>query len=333
MQVLPREFRETCLLLAALLVAALTTAIDGNAILAAEPARIELRSDEAQGQLQILIDGREALVYQYGPQLDLPHYYPVRSPSGKLLTIQQTDPYPHHRSVWFADTVELAGKRKASFYNALYSRKDAKDPQSPFRDHVRHVKFLPQSIEGNVAKLGMKLVWEMDSNVPVLDEQRQMRIVAWEGGEYFIDLAFTLTASYGDVTFVSDAAHYAWPYVRIHPQFSGDQGGKLINSEGGIGQKGTHNQPARWIDYSNTIEGQAEGLTIFSHGDNPHPHRWLTREYGTFGPRRADDRNGKPFAVKKGETLQQRVGILVHKGDVQSGRVAERYQQYLDGKL
>ncbi len=179
----------------------------------------------------------------------------------------------------------------------------------------------------------MKLVWEMDLNVPVLDEQRQMRIAAWEGGEYFVDLTFTLTASYGDVTFVSDTAHYAWPYVRIHPQFSGDQGGKLINSEGGAGQKGTHNQPARWIDYSNTIEGQAEGLTIFSHSDNPYPHRWLTREYGTFGPRRADDRNGKPFAIKKGETLQQRVGILVHKGDVESGRVADRYQLYLDGKL
>ena len=333
MQVQQRKPPETCLLLAALLVAALGTALGENGLLAAEPARIELKSDEAQGQLQILIDGREALVYQYGQQVDLPHYYPVRSPSGKLLTIQRNDPYPHHRSVWFADTVELAGKRKASFYSALYSRADAKDPQSPFRDHVRHVEFLPQSIKGNVATLGMRLVWEMDLNVPVLDEQRQMRIAAWEGGEYFVDLTFTLTASYGDVTFVSDTAHYAWPYVRIHPQFSGDQGGKLINSEGGVGQKGTHNQPAHWIDYSNTVEGQAEGLTIFSHSDNPYPHRWLTREYGTFGPRRADDRNGKPFTVKKGETLQQRVGILVHTGDVQSGRVAERYQLYLDGKL
>jgi hypothetical protein len=333
MQVQQRKPHETCLLLAALLVAALATALGENGLLAAELARIELKPDEVQGQLQILIDGREALAYQYGQQVDLPHYYPVRSPSGKLLTIQRNDPYPHHRSVWFADTVELAGKRKASFYSALYSRADAKDPQSPFRDHVRHVEFLPQSIEGNVAKLGMKLVWEMDLNVPVLDERRQMRVVAFEGGEYVVDLTFTLTASYGDVTFVSDTAHYAWPYVRIHPQFSGDQGGKLINSEGGAGQKGTHNQPARWIDYSNTIEGQAEGLTIFSHSDNPYPHRWLTREYGTFGPRRADDRNGKPFTVKKGETLQQRVGILVHKGDVESGCVADRYQLYLDGKL
>lgn len=333
MRVQQRSPLQTCLLLAALSVAALATAVDASRVQAAERARIELKSDAAPGQLQILIDGREALVYRYGPQVDLPHYYPVRSPSGKLLTIQQTDPYPHHRSVWFADTVELAGKRKASFYSALYTRTDAKDPQSPFRDRVRHVEFLPQSIEGNAAKVGLKLVWEMDLNVPVLDEQRQMRIVALDGGEYFVDLTFTLTASYGDVTFVSDTAHYAWPYVRIHPQFSGDQGGKLINSEGGVGQKGTHNQPARWIDYSNTIEGQAEGLTMFSHSDNPYPHRWLTREYGTFGPRRADDRNGKPFTVKTGETLQQRVGILVHTGDVQSGRVAERYQLYLDGKL
>ena len=329
----PRCLRPAILVFSLHVVVGIGTALWSSGALAAEPARIELKTDDAQGLFQVLIDGREAFVYQYGPQVDLPHYYPVRSPSGKLLTIEQTDPYPHHRSVWFADTVELAGKRKASFYNALYSRVDPKDPKSPFRDRVRHVEFLPPAVQDNEAKLGMKLVWEMDLNVPVLDEQRQMRIKALEGGEYFVDLTFTLTASYGDVRFVSDTAHYAWPYVRIHPQFSGDQGGKLINSEGGAGQKETHNQPAHWIDYSNAVEGQTEGLAIFSHSDNPYPHRWLTREYGTFGPRRADDRNGKPFVVGKSESLQQRVGILVHKGDVQSGRVAQRYQQYLEGKL
>jgi hypothetical protein len=301
--------------------------------LSAEPARIELKRDGDKGQLQIAIDGREALVYQYGPQVDLPHYFPVRSPSGKLLTIQQTDPYPHHRSVWFADTVELAGQRKVSTYNALYSRVDRNDPKSPFRDHVRHVEFLPETVTGNEAKLGMKLVWEMDLNVPVLDELREMRVVALGDGEYFVDLTFTLTASHGDVTFVSDWAHYAWPYVRICPEFSGEKGGKLVNSEGGTGQNGTNNLPARWVDYSNTVDGVTEGLAIFSHSDNQHPHRWLTREYGTFGPRRHDDRSGKPFPVKKGESLKQRVGILVHTGDVTSGKVAERYQQYVDGKL
>jgi hypothetical protein len=32
-------------------------------------------------------------------------------------------------------------------------------------------------------------------------------------------------------------------------------------------------------------------------------------------------------------SLQQVVGIVVHNGDVKSGQVAERYQQYVAGKL
>jgi len=265
--------------------------------------------------------------------VDLPHFFPVRSPSGKPLTVQQTDPYPHHRSVWFADTVQLAGARKASFYNALYSRADRKDPKSPLGDQIRQVCFSIGPAKGNQAQVGMKLVWVIDQKTPVLDEDRQMRVVALGEGQYLLDLKFTVSAAYGDVTFLSDAAHYAWPYVRMSPEFSVQKGGTMTNSEGGVNQKETNGKPAHWVDYTNTVGGVTEGLAIFSHLANGYPHLWLTRDYGTFGPRRPDPRNGKPFVLKKGESMSQRVGILVHAGDVQSGRVAERYRQYVEGKL
>ena len=182
------------------------------------PARIQC--NQQQGQMQILVDGKEALVYRFGPNVDLPHYFPVRSPSGKPLTVQKTEPYPHHRSFWFADAVQLAGQRKVGFYDALYTQVDRNDPSSPFRDHIRQVEFGPCQSAGNQAELTMKLLWEMDlGKTPVLDELRQMRIVALDKGEYFLDLTFTLTASYGDVAFLSDAVHYAWPFVRISPEF------------------------------------------------------------------------------------------------------------------
>ena len=82
---------------------------------------IEFELSTAPGRLRILIGGQEALVYHYGTNWDLPHFYPVRSPSGKSMTVEKPDPYPHHRSFWFADTVQLEGHRQASFYNALYS--------------------------------------------------------------------------------------------------------------------------------------------------------------------------------------------------------------------
>ena len=107
----------------------------------------------------------------------------------------------------------------------------------------------------------------------------------------------------------------------------------MVNSAGGVNEKGTHDKPARWVDYSNTVGGVAEGLTVFSAPENDHPHRWLTRDYGAFGPRRAEPRNGKPFTLKQGETMRQHVGILVHSGNVNTGRVKERYEQYVGGKL
>jgi hypothetical protein len=299
----------------------------------AEP-RVALKNDPATSRFSIIVDGAEALVYRYGKDIGFVHFYPVWSPSGKAMTVEEAPPYPHHQSFWFADTVQLVGQRKASFYGANYSRVDKKDPKSPFKDQIVHAEFLPEKrIGADQLETGMKLVWQIDQTVPVLDQDIRMRVVALGGGEYFLDMTYRVTAGYGDVNFVSDAVHYAWPYVRMHPQFSVDKGGQITNSEGGINQAGTCTKDAHWIDYSNTIAGTAEGLAIFSHSQNEYPHKWLTRDYGTFGPRRPDAQSGKPFTLAKGKSMERRVGILVHKGDVKAGQVAERYAAYLAGKL
>jgi hypothetical protein len=301
----------------------------------AEPAVIEFKHDDAKGLLQILIGGKEALVYCHGKEVDLPHFYPVRSPSGKSMTVQQTEPYPHHRSFWFADTVQLEGQRQASFYNALYSGVgDKKSPKPPFRDHIRQIAFTSQRNGTGVAETGMKLLWEMDDGkIPVLDEARSVRVVSLGEGEYFLDLAFILAANYGDVTFRSDAVHYAWPFIRLNDEFNANGGGLLVNSEGQTGQTNTNMKLAKWVDFSRTGVSDAEGLAMFSHPSNEHPHAWLTRDYGCIGPRRIEAKSGKPFTLKKGESIGTRSGVLVHKGDAKSGRVAERYQAYVDGKL
>jgi len=324
-----------CLMRVILALVLVSTAAARCADSAAKQVPIEFKRDDAQGHLQILIGGKEALVYCYGKDVDLPHFYPVRSPSGKSMTVQQTEPYPHHRSFWFADTVQVEGQRQASFYNALYSGVgDKKSPKPPFRDHVRHVAFGSQRSEAGIAEVVMKLLWEMDDGkIPVLDETRTVRIVALGEGEYFLDLAFTLTADHGDVTFRSDAVHYAWPFIRLNEDFNATAGGLLVNSEGATGQTNTNMKVAKWVDFSRTGVSDPEGLAMFSHPSNENPHAWLTRDYGCIGPRRIEAKSGKPFTLKKGESIGTRSGVLIHKGDVKSGRVAERYQAYAEGKL
>ena len=299
--------------------------------------RIRFEQDTDDGKMSVIIDGKLAFGYQYRKDLDLPHFYPVNSPSGKEMIVEQTEPYPHHRGFWFADKIKFDGK-VADLYNALYSgtggsRKPYKPYHAPFRQYIRHVEFMNEHSGRSKAKIEENLVWIIENDVPALDEHRVLNVRAMSDGAYFLDITYTLTASYGPVEFISDAVHYAWPYIRVNRRFSVEGGGTITNSEGGINQAGTHDKIARWVDYSNTVDGTTEGIAIFSHPSNGYPHKWLTRDYGCFGPRRPDERSGKPFTLKKGETISQRVGVLVHTGDVKDGAVAERYQRYVDGKL
>jgi hypothetical protein len=293
---------------------------------------LRLARDDASGRLTVLVDGREALVFQYGPALDIAHYWPMRSPSGKNMLVEKTEPYPHHRSFWFADTVRpAAGERDLSFYNALYSgvKTPAGDYVPPYRERVRLKSFSRLEASKARADIEADLVWESEGR-PVLDERRRLVVRALGQGEYLLDLNWTLTASKSDVIFVSDDVHYAWPYLRLDPPWSGEKGGKITSDSGATGQEATNMKPALWIDYSNTVDGTTEGVAVFQWPDGQ-THRWLTREYGTFGPRRPDDRSGKPFTLQQGGSIAQRVGVLVHKGDVVTGRVRERYEEFIKG--
>jgi len=175
----------------------------------------------------------------------------------------------------------------------------------------------------------MKLLWFMDNDTPVLDETRKMRVHSLGKGEYLVDVAFTVSAAYGDVEFSSDDVHYAWPYLRLNSEFAVPGGATMIADSGPVTEARSTKVVANWIDYSHPADGKNCGLAMFSHDDNAKPHRWLTRDYGCFGPRRIDAKSGKPFVLARGESMTCRVGVLVHRGDVVTGQVAERYRAYV----
>lgn len=301
--------------------------------------RIDIRQEA--DQLTVSVDGQVALVYQFGQSVDLPHFDPFNSPSGRAMTVKITDPYPHHRSFWVADErVQLEGQSEAAgFYNALYSgvkdKQKSKWPIAPFQRRIVHVEFSDFKTSGDVAEFNEKLTW-INGEVPYLDELRQYRFRALDDGQYFLDFSFQLRASYGKVTIKRDASHYAIPYIRMNETFNVETGGgKIINSAGGENQAGTHNQLADWVDYSAPLADSKghEGLACFLHPSQQPPHLWLTRDYGTWGPRGPTGFHNATFSIAKGDSYDQRVGLLIHKGDAQTGNVASRYQAYCDGKL
>lgn len=293
---------------------------------------VEVNRDEEAHKVAVAIDGTEVFAYQHSPDDPLPHYWPLKSPSGKLLTVQYPGHHAHHRSMWITDLVQAEGLPAIDFYHCWKNFREPENKESGYRHFIRHHKFGEVKAEENRALVEAHLQWIANETEPILDDHRTLRVTALGEGEYLIDLEWKLTPTNRNVTFRSDDVHYAWPYLCMHSQFSGAKGGIITNDQGATREAGTHGKVARWVDYSNTVDGTTEGLAVFIYPDGEE-HRWLTREYGTFGPRRAAKYNGKPFTLAPGESLEGRVGILVHRGDVKEGRVAERYQAYVGGEL
>jgi hypothetical protein len=124
--------------------------------------------------------------------------------------------------------------------------------------------------------------------------------------------------------------HYGWPFLRIHPRFSVQQGGRLVDDVGRVGQEATNGQYANWVDYSAEVDGVTEGVALFIPQDGTW-RKWLTRDYGTFGPRRPDGLSGGRFALGEGQSLAGTARLYIHRGDADTGRVAARYRDYVEG--
>jgi hypothetical protein len=296
------------------------------------PARLLAPENDAErGRIVLRTAAGEVLGWSYGAEQAIPHWFPLASPSGRELLVQHPDPYPHHCAMWIADRVQLADGPVVDFYHCTRNQKDPDDAGAGYRHLIRQRSVRRCELADGKAVVTVELQWLVDGTTPVLDDTRTFALTPLAGNESQLDLEFTLRAAHGPVTFHSDQVHYAWPLLRVHPQFSAANGGTLVDDQGRAGQRSTNEQYARWMDYSNTIDGVTEGLAILLPA-GAGPRRWLTRDYGCFGPRRPDPQNGTRFVLQPGAELRGAVRILVHRGDAVSGRVAERYRDYVEGR-
>ncbi len=291
--------------------------------------RLRVERDDARQCVAVFDGDHEIVAWRHGAEFAIPHWFPLRSPSGKDLIAQHPDPYPHHRAMWIADKVQLEDGEVVDFYHCTKNRRDPADAAAGYRHFIRQRELVRCDAEGDTATVVVQLDWLADGVQPVLDDERTMVVRGLGGGEAMVDLAWTLRASHGAVTFHSDPVHYAWPYLRVHPQFAVEHGGVLVDDAGRRGQQATNLQYANWIDCSGTVGGVTEGVAVMAPQDGAW-RKWLTRDYGTFGPRRPDALSGTRFTLARGEALSGAVRLYVHRGDAETARVAARYRAWVD---
>ncbi len=289
---------------------------------------LRFERDERAGHLRLWDDDHLVFGWRFGEEVPLPHCFPLRTPSGRDLLTETPELYPHHQGLWLADKVQPEGGKVVDFYHYPKNQRDPADVTKGYHHAMRERSAPETAIVGSQARMSSTLDWVIEGIGSVVTDRRRASLELLPDREWVLDLSWEWQATSGPVRFLSDWIHYGWPYLRLHPQYSPEKGGRIVDDQGRVGSDRLHGQYANWVDASATIEGVTEGVAIFR--NQPHEWcRWLARDYGTFGPRRPDRQSGTNFTLAPGESLTGSVRILVHRGDEISGKIASRYRQFM----
>jgi hypothetical protein len=285
----------------------------------------EFTIEKADDGLTINYDGK--LVTRYvtksGPK---PILWPIVGPTGKEMTrgwpmrpklAFEKDDHPHHRSLWFTH----GNVNGVDFWS-----------ESGKNGSIVHKEFVKQS-GGETATIVAKNDWLAPDGKKVCEEERTVRVGANKDVRW-IDFDTVITASEGPVTF--DETKEGSFGMRVHETMKVDAklGGKIVNSEGQT-DGDAWSKPAAWVDYYGPIDGETLGIAILNHPKSfRYPTTWHVRTYGLFA---ANPFGGKDFkqeekygayTIPKGEKMELRYRVLLHKGTTEEAKIKEAFAEY-----
>ena len=115
---------------------------------------------------------------------------------------------------------------------------------------------------------------EAPDGAPVLEERRTLTFWNTPATARLLDLAVTVHAAHGDVTF-GDTKEGGLCSLRVPEAIKGARGGVISNAYGGIHEAEIWGQRAPWVDYSGELidpggRRRTVGVAIFDHPRNPH---------------------------------------------------------------
>lgn len=273
----------------------------------------ELSTRLEDDRLWVDVDGKPFTAYTIRHNQKYPYFFPVNGPlSGESVTTETSEPYPHHRSLFFGcDRVNGGnywqdGLDKGRIVSGGLEVLQERGDKVVFRDRCS---------------------WERPGAPPVMRDTRLITVSAPSENVRRIDFDITLVPM-EDVRI--EKTNHSLFSARMTPALSVAQGGALVNAEGDANEKGTFGKVSPWCDYSGVRDGKAEGLAILQHPANPwHPAPWFTRDYGFFSPTPMFwPENGTHIDLPKGESLRLRYRVLVHAGDAAAADIAAAYAAY-----
>jgi len=265
-----------------------------------------------KNQVIVNIDGTLFTCYKFAGSQKYPYFWPVNGPlSGKSITTETSEPYPHHHSLFFGCDRVNGG----NYWQDVNERGQILSQGPKIAEATRQ-----QIVLTDIC------LWKQPGKEPVIEDTRQMTIFAPSETLRIIDFKITMTPLI-DIEILK--TNHSLFSARVVPELSVTSGGTLINAEGNTSEKGTFGAASPWCDYSGTRDGAVEGIAILQNPANRwYPSKWFTRDYGFFSPTPMYWLEGDKLNLAKGEKLTLEYRVVVHAGNAKTANVAELFNQY-----
>jgi hypothetical protein len=312
---------------------ALRTVLLGLLLTALLPAQVSFKKGD--GTIEIQIAGKPFSTFYYGAAAPKPYLHPLRAADGTVVTrgypmediAGESRDHPHHRGLWYTHG-DVNG---FDFW--------MNEPgQHPANGGLIVAKGMPRAEAG---KIEASFEWKAPGGGLLLTEDRTMTF-SGDAKTRVIDFDVTFTAAkesvkFGDTKEGTFAIRLATPLEEQHKGAEGvARTGKMVGTDGRMGEKEIWGKRSPWLDYSGVIDGKPIGIAILDHPKNPkHPTFWHTRSYGLFAANPFGEhdfyndpkRNGS-ITIEPGKAIRFRYRVIVHQGDTKTAGIADLYERY-----
>jgi len=277
-------------------------------------ASLAVAAERTSEAVRVSVGGAHFTSYWFSPHQKYPYFWPVRGPlSGRSLTTESSQPYPHHHSLFL-------GCDKVNGFN-FWQEENARG---------QIVSRGPRIVENGPTRVVIEdaCTWRAPGKPPVIEDRRRIVIRATTPTVRLLDFHIRLVPL---VDVKIERSNHALFSARVEPHLSVKGGGRLVNAEGQSGEKATFGQKSPWCDYSGDNEGVVEGIAIFDHPANRwFPCTWFTRDYGFFSPTPMNWLPDDGLRLARGESLALHYRVVVHAGDSQQADLASLFAQWRD---
>ena len=278
-------------------------------------------------KIDILVGGNLFTTYRYGSELTKPILYPVKSPSGIVLTRGfpfekipgESNDHPHHTGIFFTyDKVNHDG-----FWNNTTS-----PPQ------IKHIKTTKME-NGQLSTISH---WVGKSGKQLLEEKRDM-VFSAEANQYATDFNITLTAQDEKIVF-GDTKEGMFA-IRVADWLREDKGtGKYLDSDGNIGEPNIWGKKATWVRLEGQKDGKTIGIAIFNHPASAnYPTYWMARGYGLFSAnplgqldflKGTNVENPQPlnFTLYPGQSALFKFRMIIYEGQKSAEQLEREFQSF-----